>query len=115
MADFHRNLINGGVFLYPADTKNPGGKLRLLYEASPMAFIAEQAEGSAAVVHVITAQDFGSATQPGTNGRLRWHFIADSVRDVAVSATRQWCWLAFRVHGWIVSKLGMPGLIVRRL
>ena len=35
VADFHRNLISGGVFLYPADTKNPGGKLRLLYEASP--------------------------------------------------------------------------------
>ena len=47
VADFHRNLIAGGVFLYPADTKNPRGKLRLLYEASPMAFIAEQAQGSA--------------------------------------------------------------------
>jgi fructose-1,6-bisphosphatase I len=47
VADFHRNLIAGGIFLYPADTRNPGGKLRLLYEASPMAFIAEQAEGSA--------------------------------------------------------------------
>ena len=47
VADFHRNLIAGGVFLYPADTKNTKGKLRLLYECSPMAFIAEQAEGSA--------------------------------------------------------------------
>jgi fructose-1,6-bisphosphatase I len=47
VADFHRNLIAGGIFLYPADSRNPGGKLRLLYEASPMAFIAEQAEGSA--------------------------------------------------------------------
>ncbi len=47
VADFHRNLIQGGIFLYPADTKNPKGKLRLLYEAAPMAFIAEQAEGSA--------------------------------------------------------------------
>jgi fructose-1,6-bisphosphatase I len=47
VADFHRNLIAGGIFLYPADTRNPHGKLRLLYEASPMAFIAEQAEGSA--------------------------------------------------------------------
>ncbi|MGH9259556.1 MAG: class 1 fructose-bisphosphatase, partial [Acidimicrobiales bacterium] len=46
VADFHRNLIAGGVFLYPADVKSPQGKLRLLYEASPMAFIAEQAEGS---------------------------------------------------------------------
>jgi fructose-1,6-bisphosphatase I len=47
VADFHRNLIAGGIFLYPADLKNPRGKLRLLYEASPMAFIAEQAQGSA--------------------------------------------------------------------
>ena len=47
VADFHRNLIAGGIFLYPADSTNPRGKLRLLYEASPMAFIAEQAEGSA--------------------------------------------------------------------
>ena len=47
VADFHRNLINGGIFLYPADSKNPHGKLRLLYEAAPMAFIAEQAGGSA--------------------------------------------------------------------
>lgn len=47
VADFHRNLIAGGVFLYPADSKNRNGKLRLLYEASPMAFIAEQAQGSA--------------------------------------------------------------------
>ncbi|HEU4698032.1 MAG TPA: class 1 fructose-bisphosphatase [Gemmatimonadales bacterium] len=47
VADFHRNLIAGGIFMYPADTKNPNGKLRLLYEAAPMAFIAEQAGGSA--------------------------------------------------------------------
>jgi fructose-1,6-bisphosphatase I len=47
VADFHRNLIAGGIFLYPADSKNRNGKLRLLYEASPMAFIAEQAQGSA--------------------------------------------------------------------
>ncbi|MFZ5623302.1 MAG: class 1 fructose-bisphosphatase [Gemmatimonadota bacterium] len=47
VADFHRNLISGGIFMYPADTKNPNGKLRLLYEASPLAFIAEQAGGAA--------------------------------------------------------------------
>ncbi len=47
VADFHRNLINGGIFLYPADTKNPSGKLRLLYECSPMAFLVEQAGGAA--------------------------------------------------------------------
>lgn len=47
VADFHRNLLAGGIFLYPADLDNPNGKLRLLYECSPMAFIAEQAGGSA--------------------------------------------------------------------
>jgi fructose-1,6-bisphosphatase I len=43
VADFDRNLKNGGIFLYPADVKNPRGKLRLLYECMPLAFIAEQA------------------------------------------------------------------------
>jgi fructose-1,6-bisphosphatase I len=47
VADFHRNLIAGGIFMYPADTTNPNGKLRLLYECAPMAFIAEQAGGAA--------------------------------------------------------------------
>ncbi|MCL4865923.1 MAG: fructose-1,6-bisphosphatase, partial [Gemmatimonadales bacterium] len=47
VADFHRNLIAGGIFLYPGDAKNTGGKLRLSYEAAPMAFIAEQAGGAA--------------------------------------------------------------------
>lgn len=50
VADFHRNLINGGVFLYPSDCRNPDkpkGKLRLLYEAFPLAFLIEQAGGRA--------------------------------------------------------------------
>ncbi len=47
VADFHRNLVAGGIFMYPADVKNPRGKLRLLYECAPMAFIAEQAGGAA--------------------------------------------------------------------
>ncbi|MBN2547899.1 MAG: class 1 fructose-bisphosphatase [Anaerolineales bacterium] len=50
VADFHRNLLAGGVFYYPADNKDPGkpaGKLRLLYEAAPLAFLAEQASGYA--------------------------------------------------------------------
>ncbi len=47
VADFHRNLLAGGIFMYPADTKSPNGKLRLLYEASPLAFLAEQAGGAA--------------------------------------------------------------------
>ena len=45
VADFHRNLLYGGIFMYPADTGSPNGKLRLLYEAAPLAFIAEQAGG----------------------------------------------------------------------
>lgn len=47
VADFHRNLIRGGIFLYPGTTKAPKGKLRLLYECNPIAFIAEQAGGKA--------------------------------------------------------------------
>jgi fructose-1,6-bisphosphatase I len=47
VSDFHRNLLYGGLFLYPSDTKSPKGKLRLLYEAQPLAFIAEQAGGYA--------------------------------------------------------------------
>jgi fructose-1,6-bisphosphatase I len=45
VADFHRTLLYGGIFMYPADRKSPKGKLRLLYEAAPLAFIAEQAGG----------------------------------------------------------------------
>ncbi|NIR47898.1 class 1 fructose-bisphosphatase [candidate division KSB1 bacterium] len=47
VADFHRNLLYGGIFLYPADEKNPKGKLRLMYEANPLGFIVEQAGGYA--------------------------------------------------------------------
>ena len=47
VSDFHRNMIKGGIYLYPTSTKNPQGKLRLLYECNPMAFLAEQAEGKA--------------------------------------------------------------------
>ncbi|WP_179009231.1 class 1 fructose-bisphosphatase [Winogradskyella forsetii] len=47
VSDFHRNMIKGGIYMYPKSTKNPKGKLRLLYECNPMAFIAEQANGKA--------------------------------------------------------------------
>ncbi len=47
VADFHRNLLRGGVFMYPAFVDKPEGKLRLLYEANPMAFLIEQAGGVA--------------------------------------------------------------------
>jgi fructose-1,6-bisphosphatase I len=45
VGDVHRTLLYGGVFGYPADTKNKSGKLRLLYEGAPMSFIMEQAGG----------------------------------------------------------------------
>ncbi len=51
VADFHRTLLRGGVFAYPGDKGAPEGKLRLLYEASPMAFIAEAAGGAASTGH----------------------------------------------------------------
>lgn len=47
VADVHRLLTVGGVYLYPAETDKPGGKLRLMYEAAPMAFVVEQAGGRA--------------------------------------------------------------------
>jgi len=47
VADFHRTILKGGVFLYPPTEKTPKGKLRLLYEANPLAMIAEQAGGAA--------------------------------------------------------------------
>ncbi len=45
VSDFHRNMIKGGIYMYPQSTKNPKGKLRLLYECNPIAFLAEQANG----------------------------------------------------------------------
>ncbi|KGO79306.1 fructose 1,6-bisphosphatase, partial [Flavobacterium beibuense F44-8] len=47
VSDIHRNMIKGGIYIYPTSSKSPKGKLRLLYECNPMAFIAEQAGGKA--------------------------------------------------------------------
>jgi fructose-1,6-bisphosphatase I len=47
VADFHRNVLKGGIYLYPATAKNPQGKLRLMYECNCLAFLAEQAGGKA--------------------------------------------------------------------
>jgi fructose-1,6-bisphosphatase I len=88
VADFHRNLIAGGIFMYPGDAKNPSGKLRLLYEAAPMAFLAEQAEGSAtdgtnrildimpSGLHQRTPLVIGSREDVG--------FVADTMREMAL-------------------------------
>lgn len=47
VADIHRNLLYGGIFMYPADSRNPNGKLRMMYECNPMAYIVEAAGGRA--------------------------------------------------------------------
>jgi fructose-1,6-bisphosphatase I len=47
VADIHRNMLYGGIFMYPADSRNPNGKLRLMYECNPMSFIVEAAGGRA--------------------------------------------------------------------
>jgi len=47
VADVHRTLLYGGIFMYPADSKSPNGKLRYLYEVAPLSFIMEQAGGKA--------------------------------------------------------------------
>ena len=51
VADFHRNLLKGGIFWYPADNKSPNGKLRLMYEANPLGYVAERAGGAASSGH----------------------------------------------------------------
>jgi len=47
VADFHRNMLKGGIFIYPSTAKSPNGKLRLLYECNPVSWIIEQAGGKA--------------------------------------------------------------------
>jgi len=47
VADFHRNLLKGGIYIYPATAKDPNGKLRLMYECNALAYIVEQAGGKA--------------------------------------------------------------------
>jgi fructose-1,6-bisphosphatase I len=47
VADVHRTLLYGGIYFYPGDTKNAQGKLRLMYENNPLAFLVEQAGGTA--------------------------------------------------------------------
>ncbi len=84
VADFHRNLIAGGIFLYPGDSKNVRGKLRLLYEASPMAFIAEQAEGSATDglnrILDIVPESLHQRTPLIIGSREDVGFVADTIR-----------------------------------
>ena len=51
VSDFHRNLLTGGIYIYPSSASHPEGKLRLMYEANPMAFLVEQAGGRATDGH----------------------------------------------------------------
>lgn len=87
VGDFHRNLVSGGVFLYPADSRNPGGKLRLLYEASPMAYIAEQAQGSATDgvnrILDIVPERLHQRTPLVIGSREDVGFVADTIRQAA--------------------------------
>jgi fructose-1,6-bisphosphatase I len=91
VADFHRNLIAGGIFLYPADARNPQGKLRLLYEAGPMAFFAEQAEGSATdgvnrILDIIP-HNLHQRTPLVIGSREDVGFVADSLRRAEAART----------------------------
>jgi fructose-1,6-bisphosphatase I len=65
VSDIHRILLKGGVFLYPPTNKNPAGKLRLMYEASPMAMVVEQAGGLA-----VATPPIGDATAVGQGRRI---------------------------------------------
>jgi len=82
VADFHRNLLYGGIFLYPGDNKSPSrkeGKLRLLYEADPLAFIVEQAGGRASNGHNLIMD-----IEPG-NVHQTVPLIIGSVEDVKIA------------------------------
>jgi fructose-1,6-bisphosphatase I len=79
VADMHRTLLKGGIFMYPADFKDPKqphGKLRLLYECAPMAFLCEQAGGAAS-----TGRDQVLDVEP-TELHQRVPFFAGSIHDV---------------------------------
>ncbi len=86
VADFHRNLLAGGIFMYPADSKNTNGKLRLLYECSPMAFIAEQASGSATDgtrrILDITPTELHQRTPLVIGSREDVGYVADTLRKL---------------------------------
>lgn len=76
VADVHRTLIKGGLFLYPSDQKNPDGKIRLLYEVNPMSFLIEQAGGLA------TSNGTNPLTIIPTNGTQRVPIVLGSKNNV---------------------------------
>lgn len=79
VADFHRTLLYGGVFMYPDDEQNPDGKLRLLYEAAPLSFICEKAGGSA----TNGRQDILSIAPEGLHQRTPLYMGASEWVDLA--------------------------------
>jgi fructose-1,6-bisphosphatase I len=83
VADFHRTLLEGGLYVYPGDEKNPQGKLRLTYECAPLAFVAEQAGGRAS-----TGEQRILEIQPA-NLHQRSPLIIGSADDVALA--EQFC------------------------
>jgi fructose-1,6-bisphosphatase I len=96
VVDFHRNLINGGVFLYPGDMQKPSnlkGKMRLIYEANPLAFIAQQAGGYASD----GVQDILSITPTTLHQRVPL-FIGN--RDLVKQAER---FIATHDKAWIAA------------
>jgi fructose-1,6-bisphosphatase I len=78
VADFHRNLIQGGIYLYPLNAYTGKGKLRVLYECAPLAFVAERAGGAA-----ISEQGRVLDLQAG-DLHQRWGFVMGSAAEVAV-------------------------------
>jgi fructose-1,6-bisphosphatase I len=85
VTDFHRNLIKGGIYLYPSTKGNPEGKLRLMYECNPLAFIAINAGGCA-------EDDRGEIlTKPPSHLHERSPFYVGSVN--MIQGLRS-CWLA---------------------
>lgn len=89
VADFHRNLLGGGVFAYPANAQSRRGKLRLLYEANPLAFICEQAGGAASDGRTAVLD-----LQP-TELHQRTPLFIGSAEEVALAQTM----LAGQLHG----------------
>lgn len=81
VADIHRTLLYGGVFLYPADRKSPNGKLRLMYEVNPLGMLIEQAGGAA-----IDGRNKVLEAVP-TSLHQRMPFVAGSVEDVEMART----------------------------
>jgi len=79
VADIHRTLLHGGIFLYPADRKSPQGKLRLMYEVNPLSMVIEQAGGMA-----VTGYGRALEVQP-TKLHQRSPLICGSIEDVKLA------------------------------